>query len=318
MSVVKEFTTKFEAVLGLLLELEHKRSDEGCNWHLVDGLFDLRERCISDLCALRDKIPLLVDALGNYWRNTFPDDVATMTLALDTMASRLRMAFANNWDHPVPRCSSNAPTLAKTEWDHHEKHLWYMVRRLKTIVLSTPQPSANSLLIEGESRLLAGGGQSAGKPRPRPKIEVIDPVILKTLTRNPNILIEDLAKELGVSTGFISEKSTWWKLNQKRLKISRKQSIEPTIISLNEKAINEYRARVGRQVLAQKEQEETLDDLIDECTNEKRNKVVDYKNRHRDASAEEIARECELDIKDVVAALRTHQFANYELKNPRS
>ena len=162
-------------------------------------------------------------------------------------------------------------------------------------------------VFEPEANPVDDGEKDQTVRRPRMKRQVAEPLIAQHLARRPHDKAAEVAQTVGCSTGVVAE-SKAWKLNQTRLRMAKKQGVDPVAIRLDEKTISE----AGRDPTTQGHdhdiRQEVTDDLIDQQTREIDAKVGGYRQKYPDASVEEISRELEIDVMIVVKAMNREDY----------
>ncbi|MGE5612380.1 MAG: hypothetical protein ACM359_24245 [Bacillota bacterium] len=173
----------------------------------------------------------------------------------------------------------------------------------------TPPAEARSPAPVSTDSDASGSEVRLSNHRSRPKREAFDPRIWDYLARNPYATIKELAAEVRCSTGTVHN-SQWWKLNQQRLRLAKKQGIDPIAVPLSEEALerintdgNSHRT----QLHAERERNKVQDDLIDERDALQQSKITNYLERYPDASEEEVARECNCHVQDVRACYKSRR-----------
>ena len=101
----------------------------------------------------------------------------------------------------------------------------------------------------------------------------------------------ELAKKLQRAVGFVAG-SFPWKLNRRRLRLAKSQSVLPTAISLNESAVNAEGAAKGSQRHDARAAEEQQVDEIEARGKAMLDRITEYSKQHPTATTKEIARAC--------------------------
>lgn len=137
-----------------------------------------------------------------------------------------------------------------------------------------------------------GSSKSVTKPKRRKRIkrEVAEAAILEHLMSRPHDTVEEVADAVGCSTGVVGE-SPAWRLNQKRLKIAKKERRDPKAIPLDIKAVTTAGGRRHTQQHVHEEAESAIDEAIDRREKDLFGQIGAYYREHREATPVEAAEE---------------------------
>jgi len=125
-------------------------------------------------------------------------------------------------------------------------------------------------------------------PKQRIKSEVVEPLIVAHLTRRPHNTAQQVAKQVGCSSGLVVQ-SKAWKLNRDRLAIAKREGIDPKAVKLDEEAVNAAGGSIRRQKHYHKERTEAIDNEIDARDQELGRRIGEYLEDHPGATPQQVA-----------------------------
>ncbi|MCH8242448.1 MAG: hypothetical protein IH897_07550 [Planctomycetes bacterium] len=120
------------------------------------------------------------------------------------------------------------------------------------------------------------------------KREVAEPLIAERLSQRPHDTAAEVAAAVGCSVGVVVE-STAWKLNRKRLKIAKREGIDPKAVKLTEAAVNAAGGGKMRQLHDHRQKAAAIDDQIDEGDRELARRIKEYQRDNPHATTQQVA-----------------------------
>ena len=115
-----------------------------------------------------------------------------------------------------------------------------------------------------------------------------EPLIVEHLVRRPHDTAKQVSEEVGCSTGVVAE-SKAWKLNRKRLRVSKLAGTDPKAVKLDERAVNAVGGSRMRQLHDYRRQADGIVDEADQREQELFKRIGEYLNDHPAATPEQVA-----------------------------
>lgn len=153
-----------------------------------------------------------------------------------------------------------------------------------TIQTETVNVTGQSISVAAEQ--IAANASVRKPPKERMKREVAEPLIAEHLTRRPHDTAAQVAEAVRCSVGVVAT-SKAWKMNQRRLKDSRKSGIDPKAVDLAYQQAGEWKDRTDRIPDGQSADPA---DVAAEREQELFRRIGEYEKEHPGATAEEISR----------------------------
>jgi hypothetical protein len=169
------------------------------------------------------------------------------------------------------------------------EHLFRAVNELEELVGSEAGDPVSRLYSKATSADVSNPAKPARGPSAgRMKREVAEPRIAQHLSRRPHDTAAETAKGVECSVGVVGE-SKAWKLNQERLKIARREGIDPGAVKLDERAVNAAGGGMMRQLHYARQQAADIGREIDERDMELFRRIDDYQKDNPDVDPEDVA-----------------------------